>query len=146
MSTSRKLRLRYLAAAFSAVLLSYFTITPSFAVIGDYLIIKSAYYGSNCRSSDYQPDPQYPQNTRNVTFLLLRARHEAMSGDAPPQALVNSRDYMKYHIDHRVIGDPALGCQKEFVVTYQCVGDGPPDRVARVRKEASGQDVELDCR
>ena len=123
------------------------TATPAFAQSNMRII--SAYYGSNCSSANYRPDPQYPQNSRNVTFLLEAAlgwttQMESRRG-SHPQVVSSGYNFMVYRIDHRVLGDPALSCPKTFVVRYWC-SVGSRTLTARIEAEASGQNVALDCR
>ena len=61
----------------------------------------------------------------------------------------NGLDACDYYIDHGVIGDPAGGCPKNYVVTYDCgCGEqqaqqgGPDDPDSH---EASHQTISLDC-
>ncbi|HYC66518.1 MAG TPA: hypothetical protein VEC14_17440 [Reyranellaceae bacterium] len=55
------------------------------------------------------------------------------------------RDYCVYRVNPRIIGDPAVGCGKDFHVSYTC-RQGQQERWASAQPEASGQSVVLDCR
>ncbi|WP_437316437.1 hypothetical protein [Sorangium sp. So ce385] len=77
-----------------------------------------ATYGANCGTS-----------SGNQTYNLARA--------------CNGLTYCQYAIDHRVIGDPAYGCAKEYYARWQC-GRGDV-RSTAVPAEASGRTVTLDC-
>jgi hypothetical protein len=61
----------------------------------------------------------------------------------------NGEASCSYHIDHRVIGDPAGGCPKDYRVVYDC---GCGEQEAQVGgaddpngHEASGQTITFDC-
>lgn len=55
------------------------------------------------------------------------------------------RTYCVYRVNPRLIGDPAVGCGKDFHVSYVC-RQGENERWASLQPEASGQSVALDCR
>lgn len=59
-------------------------------------------------------------------------------------AQCNRQGSCTYVVDYRVIGDPAVGCMKDYVVNYEC-GDGQT-RTASVAPEAGGRrPVTLEC-
>jgi hypothetical protein len=62
------------------------------------IFVQSATYGGNCGV-----DPG------NVTAHIAKA--------------CNGKSECTYTVDHKVIGDPAYGCQKTYVVTYRCGTD-----------------------
>jgi len=50
-----------------------------------------------------------------------------------------------YRVDYKVIGDPAYGCQKDYVAEWRC-GDEPVVRRATAAPEAGfGSTVDLRC-
>jgi hypothetical protein len=57
-------------------------------------------------------------------------------------AACDGADACDYHIDHRVIGDPARGCGKTYEYSYDC-GCGVVS--GTVEPEASGKDIAIDC-
>lgn len=65
-----------------------------------------------------------------------RTRHLAMN--------CNGKDYCTYVIDVNVLGDPVVGCAKEYVAEWRC-GSGPI-RSAKVPAEAGrGSVINLTC-
>ena len=62
------------------------------------IVVQSATYGGNCGA-----DPG------NVTDHIAEA--------------CNGKSECTYTVDHKVIGDPAYGCQKTYIVTYRCGTD-----------------------
>ena len=51
-----------------------------------------------------------------------------------------------YRVDHRVLGDPAVGCRKDYVYRWQCgYGTGHRVQIASVDGEASGRTAALRC-
>ena len=67
--------------------------------VGDGIRILSATYGGNCGVAE-----------GNVTDHIARQ--------------CNGKYRCHYTVDHKVIGDPAYGCEKTYVVRYQC-GNNP---------------------
>jgi hypothetical protein len=65
------------------------------------------------------------------------------------QALTNacsSRAICDYTIDHRVIGDPVVGCPKDYVAEWTCPGTPAVMRSVRAAPEAGfGSTVKLEC-
>jgi len=47
-----------------------------------------------------------------------------------------------YSVDHTVIGDPSVGCAKEYEYQYECLSDVQEGTVG---SEASGQSLSIDC-
>jgi hypothetical protein len=80
--------------------------------------ITSATYGRNCGV-----------NVGNVTYPVAQA--------------CNGQQSCQYYIDHRSIGDPAVGCAKNFIATYHC-GDFV-NRTVSAPEEASGRSVVFSC-
>lgn len=84
------------------------------------LSIREATYGANCGVS-----------AGNVT------RHVA--------GVCSGNRSCSYKIDHKVIGDPAKGCAKDFVIRYQCGSGSSGQYDGELRPEASGSSIRLDC-
>ncbi|KYG08937.1 hypothetical protein BE21_20705 [Sorangium cellulosum] len=82
------------------------------------IMVIEATYGANCGTP-----------AGNQTYNLARA--------------CNGLTYCQYAVDHRVIGDPAYGCAKEYYARWQC-GRGDV-RSTAVPAEASGRTVTLQC-
>ena len=86
---------------------------------GNKVKIKSATYGKNCGVSD-----------GNVSHYV--------------KSSCNGRAVCNYFVNHKLIGDPAHGCKKDFIVNWSCSNGGawrsflPP--------EASGKSVYLSCK
>jgi hypothetical protein len=60
-------------------------------------------------------------------------------------AACNGRMRCDYQIDYRRLGDPAVGCRKDFTAYWEC-GDGSAPRFARVPPEAGFDKlITLDC-
>jgi hypothetical protein len=84
--------------------------------------VQSAIYGPNCRVF------------HNVTAHLASACN---SGNG---------QRCEYRIDHRVIGDPTVGCAKDYVYRWSCVGGDDRDvHESVVYREASGKTAILTC-
>jgi len=49
-----------------------------------------------------------------------------------------------YRVNHRRIGDPAVGCAKNYIVTWSCPGSTQRFQRA-ISPEASGRDIQLTC-
>ena len=52
----------------------------------------------------------------------------------------NSRESCDYKVDHKKIGDPAIGCQKTYEVVYNC-----REMKSSLPAEASGKKLKLYC-
>ena len=85
-------------AAASLLLAVSFSSADTAASTAGGLRIKSASYGLNCRARQ-----------GNATRMLSTA--------------CNGKDACNYVVDVNVLGDPAPGCVKNFVVDYQCAPD-----------------------
>jgi hypothetical protein len=57
----------------------------------------------------------------------------------------NGQRVCPYTVHHRIIGDPAPGCPKDFVVRWQC-GDGEPRSAGAPPEAGFGTVVVLSCR
>ena len=61
------------------------------------------------------------------------------------QQLCEGHSSCTYRVDYKVIGDPAYGCQKDYVAEWRC-GDDPVIRRATAAPEAGyGSTIELRC-
>jgi hypothetical protein len=88
------------------------------AVRASSITVLEATYGANCGASG-----------GNQTFNLANS--------------CNGLTYCQYVVNHRVIGDPAYGCAKEYYARWRCTrGDV---RSTSVPAEASGRPVTLRC-
>ncbi len=84
------------------------------------ITVVSGTYGGNCR-----------QPRGNKTRFLAKA--------------CNGRGVCRYKVDYKVIGDPAVGCDKDYVAEWRCQGSSRIHRT-RVTSEAGyGKIVELRC-
>ena len=86
------------------------------------------------------------QTTINVLFATYGATCNVHPGNVTRQvkAQCDGRRLCPYTIDHKVIGDPAMGCRKDYKVIYMCGNDGP--YVETAPAEATGATVRLRCR
>jgi len=55
------------------------------------------------------------------------------------------KDVCQYRVDTYAVGDPAPGCQKNYVVLFTCSGE-PDLRLAQIGAEAQGKTITLACR
>lgn len=130
----RAIALRVAAGSLAA--LSLAGVTADAQGTHPFVEVVSATYGGNCPAS-YRPDPQYPQGGKNMTAKVKAKCRRGSSACSFP-------------VDHRVIGDPALGCAKDFVIEYHCLspnnflGVGGANE-ATIGPEASGHTVTFFC-
>lgn len=100
--------------------------------------VVAASYGLNCR--DFPSPPYLPKRVHagNVT--------------APLKSACNGRAHCNFMVDVAKIGDPAVGCQKDFSVEYLCVRDDGAEsqaqgvKTAILAAEANGKTITLTCR
>ena len=86
----------------------------------DTITVVSGTYGGNCN-----------QPTGNKTEFLADA--------------CNGQTTCNYKIDYTVIGDPAVGCRKDYVAQWRC-GSTPATHTAKAPAEAGyGSVVRLAC-
>jgi len=83
--------------------------------------ISSVYYGENCET----------EINNGTTLEDIKSK-------------CDNKSNCDYLIDHNIIGDPSVGCQKDYKVNFKC-GDEQQDRYAFQKKEASGQILNLTC-
>lgn len=86
---------------------------------GVHVEILQATYGSNCKVP-----------VGNVTKKV--------------QARCNGLVNCGYRVNPGVLGDPARGCRKDFLVIYRC-GKGKPKKRAYLSPDASGKGIDLIC-
>lgn len=67
-------------------------------------------------------------------------------GNITPHLAQNcdGREWCEYVLDHRVVGDPAPGCSKDFFVEWQC-GHRPETGTVGINPEASGSRIVMKC-
>jgi hypothetical protein len=82
--------------------------------------VESATYGGNCGA---------PRGNETA--------HLAQACDGQPQC--------HYRIDYRAIGDPAVGCGKDYIAEWQCRGSRAPRRVKAAPEAGYGAVITLDC-
>ena len=56
----------------------------------------------------------------------------------------NGTKNCSYQVNHRRIGDPAVGCAKNYIVTWSCPGSAQRYQRA-ISPEASGREIQLSC-
>jgi len=82
--------------------------------------VKSASYGANCGVG----------NHNNATSSV--------------QSQCDGHAACGYVVDHKILGDPAPNCAKDFSVDWSCAEPGPMN-AAHLAGEAGGQTVTLSC-
>jgi hypothetical protein len=100
------------------VALSTLACAMSASAAGDITVL-TAWYGQSCGTAH-----------GNVT--------------AHVQSRCNGRRSCNYPVEALTLGDPAPGCQKNFVVLYTC-SDATTVRLSQLTAEASGRLLELSC-
>jgi hypothetical protein len=83
------------------------------------ILIRSATYGGNCRAS-----------TGNATKSIATA--------------CDGKESCTYYVEAGKLGDPATGCQKNYLVEYIFRPYADP-RVSRLAPEADGKPVRIAC-
>lgn len=81
--------------------------------------VNYAWYGRNCEAKN-------PVVTNHIAMLC------------------NLKTSCAYIVNHKVIGDPAVGCNKDFQVSYTCPKQENA-KIATVPAEASGKMLQLSC-
>ena len=92
--------------------------------------IVEATYGGNCQSFT----PKFPATNYVARGNASGVLHDECSG--------KSRCVIPWEAQR--IGDPASGCDKDFLVTYNC-RPGTPVMTVRLMPEAAGQTITLNC-
>ncbi len=86
-------------------------------------------------------------DSANASYGLNCPNNRAPDVSAHVSQACRGRAVCDYVIDHRVIGDPAVNCAKEYEVLYHCrtpINTIFTRRIS-VPKEASGRLIRLDC-
>ena len=65
------------------------------------------------------------------------------NGTSHIAAKCNGQKQCSYRIDHKLIGDPARGCEKDYSAQWRC-GNGPVQPTS-ANPEASGSVISLSC-
>ncbi|MFA4987575.1 MAG: hypothetical protein WC712_13415 [Candidatus Brocadiia bacterium] len=92
--------------------------------------VLEATYGQNCQKFSPAPPAVNSVYIGNATALVSDDCSGAMKCD--------------FHVDVKHIEDPAVGCSKNFSVTYRCLPGGQTT-IALVPPEANGKTVTLSC-
>ena len=58
----------------------------------------------------------------------------------------NGRDACEYTVNYQVIGDPAVGCQKNYVAEWQCGGTSRVLQAGAAPEAGYGSKIMLSCR
>lgn len=106
------------AASRLLVALSTLACAMSASAAGDITVL-TAWYGQSCGTAH-----------GNVT--------------AHVQSRCNGRRSCNYLVEVQTLGDPAPGCQKNFLVLHTC-SDAATIRLTQLPAEASGRLIELSC-
>ena len=98
-----------------------------------------------------QPQPTYaPPRHLHAIHVVAGSYGQncrAAYGNVTPhlQQSCEGQSVCAYRVDYKVIGDPAYGCQKDYVAEWRC-GDDPVVRRATAAPEAGfGSTIELRC-
>ncbi|WP_437723923.1 hypothetical protein [Sorangium sp. So ce861] len=131
---------RALLGGFLAISSTSASAAPETADIGD--------EGETAGVSD-NPEGEVAEEARRGSIRVIEATYGANCGTSPGNQTYNlaracnGLTYCQYAVDHRVIGDPAYGCAKEYYARWRC-GRGDV-RSTAVPAEASGRTVTLQC-
>jgi hypothetical protein len=87
----------------------------------DYINVNYVHYGENCGGTS--------ANSGNTLSDI--------------QNICNGKSSCEYKVNHQLIGDPAVGCAKDYTVSYKC-GEGMP-KITTLAPEASGKSFTLSC-
>src|SRR4029079_406150 len=95
------------------------------------------------------PPPQASRRSRSIQVVAgsygQNCRAARGNVTAHLQQLCEGHSSCTYRVDYKVIGDPAYGCQKDYVAEWRC-GDDPVVRRATAAPEAGfGSTIELRC-
>ena len=93
------------------------------------------------------PPPPGPPNTIRIVAGSYGQNCRAAHGNVTPhlQQACDGQQNCAYRIDHRVIGDPAFGCQKDYVAEWTCGGDPNVYRAVAAPEAGYGSVVQLIC-
>jgi hypothetical protein len=97
------------------------------------------------------PAPPPPPSRRARAIRVVAGSYgqncHAARGNVTPhlQQLCEGHSSCTYRVDYKVIGDPAVGCRKDYVAEWRC-GDDPVIRRSTGAPEAGfGSTIELRC-
>jgi len=97
---------------------------------------------------DAQPSPP-PSITAPIHVLAgsygLNCRAARGNTTAHLYGSCEGRAECAYRVDYRIIGDPAYGCQKDYVAEWTCGGDPTVRRAVAPPEAGSGSVVPLSC-
>lgn len=98
-----------------------------------------------CMSQFEAANPR-PQIGIKVNYAFYGRNCEARQPDVTSHVAktCNQKASCAYTVDHKVIGDPAIGCHKDYEVSYTCPGQ-IQSKTAALSAEASGNTVLLAC-
>jgi hypothetical protein len=101
--------------------------------------------------ASYPPPPSYPPPATQGGIRIVAGSYgqncRAPHGNKTPhlQQTCEGQATCAYRVDYKVIGDPAYGCQKDYVAEFTCGAD-PTVRRAQAGPEAGfGSIVNLTC-
>ncbi len=97
-----------------------FSVIATGAMAGNTITVGNATYGRNCTTN-------------------------AVNATAKVSAKCDGKASCLYPVDVSDLGDPAYGCQKEFVVTWTCSANPGNLQSVTVPKEATGGTANLFC-
>jgi hypothetical protein len=93
------------------------------------------------------PSAAGPAGTITVTAATYGGSCEGVAGNVTNYvaASCNGKPACDYKVDYKAIGDPAIGCSKDFVATWHC-GDAAASHEQKAPAEAGyGAVVSLRC-
>jgi hypothetical protein len=93
------------------------------------------------------PSAAGPAGTITVTAATYGVSCEAAAGNvtAYVAASCNGKPACAYKVDYVAIGDPAVGCSKDFVVTWHCGEPAAPREQTAPAEAGYGAVVPLRC-
>lgn len=98
---------------------------------GNGIAVVEATYGMSCKDAKVSAPAMNTVATGNATKAIATA-------------CANKGDTCSFQIDMNTLGDPANGCQKDFVIRWQCGAD-PATRESSVAAEAHGKTLTMAC-
>jgi len=95
------------------------------------------------------PPPQASRRSRSIQVVAgsygQNCRAARGNVTAHLQQLCEGHSSCTYRVDYKVIGDPAYGCQKDYVAEWRCGGDPAVRRVSAAPEAGFGSTIELRC-
>ena len=94
-----------------------------------------------------QPQPVYQPNAIHVVAGSYGQNCGAAHGNTTPhlQQTCEGQPSCAYRVDYKVIGDPAYGCQKDYVAEWSCGQDATVYRATAAPEAGFGSTVDLRC-